>query len=188
MTPAGLEAVPGLPGQMGRVFLIGPMGAGKSTVGRALAARLGCEFLDSDQAIEDRTGVDISFIFEKEGEAGFRRREAEVIDEISQLPRLVLATGGGAILDANTRQRLAARGTVVYLEATVEQQLQRTRGSTHRPLLLTDDPRGRLEQLMIVREPLYQSIAHLTIRIGRRKVARMVEEIATWLAANGRLQ
>lgn len=176
------------PDQMGRMFLIGPMGAGKSTVGRALAERLRFDFLDSGKAIEDRTGVDIAYIFEKEGEAGFRRREAETIDEISQLPHLVLATGGGAILDSGTRRRLAERGTVIYLEATVEQQLQRTRGSTHRPLLLTDDPRGRLEQLMIVREPLYQSIAHLTIRTSRRKVARVVEDIATWLAASGRLQ
>lgn len=188
MTPTGVEAAPSGPGRAVRVFLIGPMGSGKTTVGRSLAGRLGLEFLDSDKVIEDRTGVDIPYIFEREGEAGFRRREAEAIDEVSQRPGLVLATGGGAILDAGTRQRLAARGTVVYLEATVEQQLQRTRGSTHRPLLLTDDPRGRLEQLMIVREPLYRSTAHLTIRTARRKVARVVEDIASWLAANGRLQ
>ncbi|MGA0708791.1 MAG: shikimate kinase AroK [Steroidobacteraceae bacterium] len=187
MTPPGVESAQPGPERAARVFLIGPMGSGKSTVGRALASRLGFDFLDSDKVIEDRTGVDIPYIFEKEGEAGFRQREASIIEEVSMLPRLVLATGGGAILDAGTRQRLAARGTVVYLEATVEQQLRRTRGSTHRPLLQTEDPRGRLEQLMAVRAPLYQSLADLTVRTSRRKVACMVEDITAWLMANGRL-
>lgn len=187
MTLTGVEAALAEPARAARVFLVGPMGAGKSTVGRVLAARLGFDFLDSDKEIEERTGVDIPFIFEKEGEPGFRRREAEVIEAISLLPRLVLATGGGAVLDPGTRQRLTERGTVVYLEATVEQQLHRTRGSTHRPLLLTEDPRGRLEQLMAVRAPLYESIADLTIRTSRRKVARMVEDIVAWLSANGKL-
>ena len=187
MRPSGLESAPRGLERAARVFLIGPMGSGKSTVGRALASRLGFDFLDSDKVIEDRTGVDIPYIFEKEGEAGFRQREASIIEEVSMLPRLVLATGGGAILDAGTREHLAARGTVVYLEATVEQQLRRTRGSTHRPLLQTEDPRGRLEQLMAVRAPLYQSLADLTVRTSRRKVTCMVEDITTWLLANGRV-
>jgi len=187
VTPSGVETALSGPERAGRVFLIGPMGSGKSTVGRALAARLGLDFLDSDKLIEKRTGVDIPYIFEKEGEAGFRQREASVIEEVSMLPHLVLATGGGAILDAGTRQRLASRGTVVYLEATVEQQLRRTRGSTHRPLLQTEDPRSRLEELMVVRAPLYQSLADLTVRTSRRKVACMVEDITTWLLANGKV-
>ncbi len=163
------------------IFLVGPMGAGKTAVGRRLAAHLGHEFHDSDAEIESRTGVDIAYIFELEGEEGFRVRERAVIDELSQLPGIVLATGGGAILSAETRERLSSRGVVVYLEASLDQQWRRTRRSSHRPLLQTDDPRARLEQLWAEREPLYQSIARITVRTGSRKLSVMVDEIAAAL-------
>ena len=160
------------------VFLVGPMGSGKTAVGRQLAQRLGFCFVDSDAEIEARTGVDIPFIFEKEGEEGFREREREVIDELTRRPGIVLATGGGAVVAERNREHLAGRGIVVYLETSVEQQLQRTRRSTNRPLLVTDDPRGRLEALLAAREPLYRSIAAMTVRTNGRKVAAVVEEIA----------
>ena len=167
------------------VFLVGPMGSGKTAVGRRLAARLGYRFVDSDAEIERRTGVDIPYIFEKEGEEGFRVREREVIDELSRQEGVVLGTGGGAILAADSRERLAARGLVVYLETSVGQQLARTRRSSHRPLLHTDDPRGRLEALMTVREPLYRSLAAITVRTDGRKVGSVVDEIAGELARLG---
>lgn len=154
------------------VFLIGPMGAGKTAVGRQLARRLGLEFADSDAEVERRTGVDIAYIFEKEGEEGFRIREREVIDELTQAAGIVLATGGGAVLAPVNRERLAARGTVVFLDTTIEQQLERTQRSQHRPLLANTDRRAKLEELMKVREPLYRSIAAITIRTdGRAPVA-----------------
>jgi shikimate kinase len=167
-----------MPMQPGRsVFLVGPMGSGKTAVGRQLARRLGYRFVDSDAEIERRTGVDIPFIFEKEGEAGFRVREREVIDELSGQAGVVLATGGGAVLAEESRRRLAERGAVVYLEATVDEQLARTRHGRHRPLLFTEDPRGRLESLMSEREPLYRSIAAITVRTDGRKVGSVVDEI-----------
>ena len=167
------------------VFLVGPMGSGKTAVGRQLASRLGYRFVDSDAEIERRTGVDIPYIFEKEGEDGFRVREREVIDELSAREGIVLGTGGGAILASDSRERLAARGVVVYLETSVDQQLGRTRRSTNRPLLFTDDPRGRLAELMTVREPLYRSIAAITVRTDGRKVRSVVEEIADALGRMG---
>jgi shikimate kinase len=141
------------------LFLVGPMGSGKSAVGRQLARILGLAFVDADAEIERRTGVDISYIFEREGEQGFRQREAAVIDELSGREGVVLATGGGAVLDPRTRERLRARGRVVYLRASVNQQLMRTRHSSHRPLLANPDPRGTLEHLMVERAPLYEGVA-----------------------------
>lgn len=160
------------------VFLVGPMGSGKTAVGRQLARRLGYRFLDSDTEIEERTGVDIPFIFEKEGEEGFRAREREVIDQLTRLQGVVLATGGGAILAPETRARLIERGTVVYLETSVDQQLARTRRSRRRPLLHTEDPRGRLESLMSARESLYREVATITVRTDGRKVGSVAGEIA----------
>jgi len=169
--------------QPGRsIFLVGPMGSGKTAVGRQLARRLGYRFVDSDAEIERRTGVDIPFIFEKEGEAGFRLREREAVGELTGQGGIVLATGGGAVLAEESRQRLAERGVVVYLETTVDQQLARTRHSRHRPLLYTEDPRGRLESLMAEREPLYRSIAAITVRTDGRKVGSVVDEVERRLA------
>ena len=164
------------------VFLVGPMGSGKTAVGRQLAARLGYRFVDSDAEIERRTGVDIPYVFEREGEEGFRLRERDVVEELTRQAGIVLGTGGGAILAPENRECLAARGVVVYLETSVEQQLARTRRSRNRPLLFTEDPRGRLQSLMTVREPLYRSIAVVTVRTDGSKVASVVDEIAGELA------
>jgi shikimate kinase len=153
------------------------MGAGKSAVGRQLARTLHLEFVDSDEEIESRTGVDIPFIFEKEGEAGFRKREAGVIDDLSQKEGIVLATGGGAILDPQNRNHLGARGYVIYLHTSVDQQLSRTRKGRDRPLLSNDDPRAVLEGLMATREPLYREIADLTVDTDGRKVRAVANEI-----------
>ncbi len=159
------------------LFLVGPMGAGKSAVGRQLARLLHLEFVDSDEEIELRTGVDIPFIFEKEGEAGFRKREMKVIDDLSQKDGIVLATGGGAVVDPQNRNHLGARGFVVYLHTSVDQQLSRTRKGRDRPLLANDDPRAILEALMATREPLYREIADLTVETDGRKVRAVANEI-----------
>jgi shikimate kinase len=163
------------------LFLVGPMGSGKSAVGRQLARILGLAFVDADAEIERRTGVDISYIFEREGEQGFRQREAAVIEELSGRDGIVLATGGGAVLDPRTRERLRARGHVVYLRASVNQQLMRTRHSSHRPLLANPDPRGTLERLMVERAPLYEGMATVSVDTDGRKVRSVVEEIVTRL-------
>ena len=164
------------------VFRGGPMGSGKSAVGRQLAARLGLSFLDSDAEIEALTGVDIPYIFEKEGEAGFRVREREVLDALTARSGVVVATGGGAVLDAATRARLRSRGCVVYLRTSVNQQLARTRRSGHRPLLRNPDPLGTLERLMQVRGPLYEETADLVVETDSRKVKSVVDELERRLA------
>jgi shikimate kinase len=161
----------------GNIILVGPMGSGKSAVGRLLAQRLGLTLVDSDAEIEARTGVDISYIFEREGEAGFRVREAEVIDEITQREGLLVATGGGAVLDPQTRERLRDRGCVVYLRTSVDQQLARTRRNSLRPLLMNPDPRGTLERLMQQRGALYEEVADVTVDTDGRKVSTVVGEI-----------
>ncbi len=159
------------------------MGSGKTAVGRQLAERLGLPFADSDAEIEARTGVDIAYIFEREGEAGFRIRERDMIDELTNREGIVLATGGGAILLPENRERLSTRGTVVFLDATIDQQLQRTRRGQHRPLLATDDPRTRFEELMLVRDPLYRSIATITVTTDGRRLSSVAGEIVTALSA-----
>ncbi len=159
------------------VFLVGPMGAGKSAVGRQLARLMHLSFVDSDEEIETRTGVDIPFIFEKEGEEGFRRREAKVVDDLSSLEGVVLATGGGAIVDPESRNRLGARGFVVYLHTTVAQQLARTNRGRERPLLEDGDREQILEELMVVRDPLYREIADLVVETDGRKVKAVANEI-----------
>ena len=164
------------------VFLVGPMGSGKSAVGRQLATRLGLEFLDSDAEVEARTGVDIPYIFEKEGEAGFREREREALDALTGRSRVLVSTGGGAVLDPANRDRLRSRGCVVYLRTSVKQQFARTRRSGHRPLLSNDDPLGTLERLMLVRAPLYEEAADLVVDTDGRKVGSVVEEIMRRLA------
>ena len=159
------------------VYLIGPMGSGKTAVGRRLAAMLGKEFFDSDAEIEKRTGVDVRFIFEKEGEARFRERERDIIADLTALEGVVVATGGGAVLDPSNRARLAGTGTVVYLEASVDTQLQRTRPSQHRPLLMNDDPRAVLERLMSIRRPLYEEIADIRVDTTGRRVKAVAASV-----------
>jgi shikimate kinase len=161
----------------GSLFLTGPMGAGKSTIGRQLAKQLGLPFHDSDHEIESRTGVDIPLIFELEGEAGFRKRETAVIDELTRLPNIILATGGGAVLDPANREHLKARGCVIYLYASVTQQLKRTKKDRNRPLLQTGNPRAKLEELMSIRDPLYREIASLVIETDGMRVRDVVRKI-----------
>ena len=153
------------------------MGSGKTAVGRRLAALLDFQFHDSDHFIEEQTGVDVAFIFEKEGEEGFRRRERKAIDELTGLPNVVLATGGGAILDPDNRRHLAGRGFVVYLQTSLDQQLERTSRSRSRPLLEQGDPRQRLEALMHEREPLYREVADLMVCTDGRHVNAVARDI-----------
>ncbi len=166
------------------IFLVGPMGSGKSAVGRHLAKILHMPFLDSDAEIESRTGVDIPFIFEKEGEAGFRRRENEVIESLTGQSNIVLATGGGAIVADENRKLLGARGTVVYLHATVEQQERRTRRGRERPLLEGGDRSQILRDLMQVRDPLYRVIADIVIETDGRSVAAVAGDVRNKLASS----
>ena len=155
------------------------MGAGKSTIGRQLSKQLGLPFHDSDHEIEKHTGVDIPLIFELEGEAGFRKRESAIIDELTRLPDIILATGGGAILDPLNRHHLAERGKVIYLHASVDQQLKRTCRDRNRPLLQTPDPRGKLVELMAERDPLYREIADLVIDTDGKRVQDVVRLICS---------
>lgn len=163
------------------LFLVGPMGAGKSTIGKQLAKELKLEFYDADQEIEARTGADIAWIFDVEGEEGFRKREAHVIDELSQLQGIVLATGGGAVLNADNRNRLAARGTVVYLFTTVEQQMRRTARDKRRPLLITETPESTLRELMAFRDPLYREVADVVVNTDGRTVRSVSAEVVKML-------
>ena len=159
------------------VFLVGPMGAGKSTIGRQLSTVLKKDFKDSDHEIIARTGASIPLIFEIEGEEGFRKREAAMIDELTRLDDIVLATGGGAVLCDENRQRLKARGVVIYLYASLDQLFERTSRDRNRPLLQTEDPRGRLEQLMTQRDPLYREVADMVVHTDDRSIKSVVKEI-----------
>ena len=159
------------------VFLIGPMGSGKTAVGRYVARALELPFYDSDAEIERRTGVDIPFIFEKEGEAGFRQREREAIEALTALQGIVLATGGGAVMLEDNRRHLAARGQVVYLETSVAQQAHRVRYGRHRPLIAQGDPAERLGELMSARAALYAGIADIVVSTDGRKVQHVAESI-----------
>ncbi|WP_034297988.1 bifunctional shikimate kinase/3-dehydroquinate synthase AroKB [Herbaspirillum sp. RV1423] len=165
----------------GSIFLVGLMGAGKTTIGRALAKKLNKRFVDSDHEIESRTGASIPVIFEIEGEESFRKREAEVIRELSAQQDIVLATGGGAILRADTREYLKQRGTVIYLRAGINQILQRTGRDKNRPLLQTADPRRKLEELSRQREPYYREVADFVIETGRPNVQFLVQAILSQL-------
>jgi len=167
------------------IFLIGPMGSGKTAVGKCLARLVNAPFYDSDTEIERRTGVDITYIFEKEGEAGFRQREREAIDALTAMEPIVLATGGGAVLLEENRQRLASRGAVVYLETSVAQQANRVRQARNRPLLANVDAEKKLEELMRVRAPLYAEIADITVSTDGRKVRAVAEEILQRLRSPG---
>lgn len=152
------------------------MGAGKTTVGRQLARRLGKTFYDADREIEARTGVGVAVIFDIEGETGFRKREAEVIEQVTALDSIVLATGGGAVLDSRNRDHLKTRGFVIYLHALPSVLCQRTRGDKTRPLLRGADPRTRLELLYAERDPLYREVADLVIDTGRQSVSSLLAQ------------
>lgn len=168
----------------GNLYLIGPMGSGKTAVGRRLGMLLGRDFFDSDAEIEKRTGVDIRYIFEKEGEARFREREREVIADLTALDGVIVATGGGAVLDPANRERLAGTGTVVYLQASVDTQLHRTQPSRNRPLLMGDDPRSVLERLMAIRRPLYEEIADIRVDTTGRQVRAVAADVQRLFDAN----
>jgi shikimate kinase len=163
------------------IFLIGPMGAGKTTIGRQLAQLLHKTFVDADQEIEKRTGVSIPTIFDIEGEAGFRAREASTIDDLSRGHDLVLATGGGAVLRQDNREALKARGTVVYLQADLDTLFERTRRDRNRPLLQTENPRGKIEEILRQREPLYLELADIVVETGQRAPASVARDIVTRL-------
>ncbi len=176
------------PGMIGRrsVFLIGPMGSGKSAVGRHLARVLHLPFHDSDAEIERRTGVDIPYIFEKEGEAGFRQREREAVEALTALEGIVLATGGGAVVLAENRRLLSQRGCVVYLQTSVAQQAARVRQGKNRPLLANGDAATRLAHLMEARAALYSEIADIVVSTDGRRVNKVAEEVLRQLAAHRR--
>lgn len=165
-------------GKPPNIFLVGPMGSGKSAVGRNLARLLRVPFYDSDAEIERRTGVDIPFIFDKEGETGFREREREVIASLTSLRHVVLSTGGGAVMLAENRRLLAENGWVVYLKTSVTQQAERVKPGRQRPLLNgVADPAHRLQELMEIRDPLYRSIADLTVSTDGRQIKAVVRDI-----------
>jgi shikimate kinase len=166
------------------IFLVGPMGAGKTTVGKQLAKCLNMEFADSDSEIEKRTGVDIPLIFELEGESGFRKREMAMIDTLTNKETIILATGGGAILSEENRAFLVSRGTVIYLNTSIDQILERTHRDTKRPLLQTDNPREKLEELAAERNPLYESVADITISTENQKIRDVIKEICNKLDKN----
>lgn len=170
------------------IFLVGPMGSGKTTVGKRLAETRGLRFIDSDHEIEVRCGVEITYIFEKEGEAGFRRREVQALEDLTRQQGIVLATGGGAVIEPENRKCLAERGFVVYLHASVEQQWARTVRSDHRPLLQNGDRRATLERLFQIRDPLYREIADFIVETdGRnaRVLAQVIEDHLDQLATTG---
>ncbi|MDH5358686.1 MAG: shikimate kinase AroK [Gammaproteobacteria bacterium] len=169
----------------GNIFLVGPMGSGKSTVGRQLAKALGRDFYDSDKEIEKRTGVSISWIFEMEGEAGFRLREKKVIDELTELKNIVLATGGGAVLAEENRRLLRSRGHVVYLSASVDQLYRRTVKDKSRPLLQTDNPKQQITDLLAKRDPLYRDVADIELRTGDQSIQHVVSDLIKELESLG---
>lgn len=167
--------------KLSSIFLVGPMGAGKSTIGRLLAAEVQLPFIDADKAIEDRCGADIPWIFDVEGEEGFRERESSMLDELTQQTTMVLATGGGAVLRADNRRFLVSRGFVVYLHASVEQQIERTARDKDRPLLQTGNPDETLRKLAEQREPLYRDVADMVIETDGKTPREVARQIASQL-------
>jgi shikimate kinase len=159
------------------IFLVGPMGAGKSTVGRQLGKSLKKQFIDCDKEIENRTGASISLIFDVEGESGFRKREQQILDELTERNDLVLATGGGAVLDELNRSRLMSRGFVVYLNAPLDLLIERTSRDKTRPLLQTENPKQRISELLEQRDPLYRQVADTIVETNRRSARHVVKEI-----------
>ncbi|MDB9968178.1 shikimate kinase AroK [Gammaproteobacteria bacterium] len=165
----------------GNLFLVGPMGVGKTTIGRVLADLLGLKFFDSDREIEASTGADIPWIFDVEGESGFRVRETRMIEQLTQNKNIVLATGGGAVILAENREWLKARGVVVYLRAPISQQVERTSRDKTRPLLQTSHPEQKIRELMEIREPLYQEVADMVVDTYRRNPKTVSQEICKQL-------
>ncbi|MCP1728000.1 shikimate kinase [Natronospira proteinivora] len=162
-----------------RIFLIGPMGAGKSSIGRELARSLGYEFRDTDEYLRERTGVDIATIFDFEGEAGFRKRETDAVAALSELDRAVIATGGGTVVTEENRRLLRERGYVIYLRTSLDYQLARTRQSRHdRPMLHTDNPEQRLRDLAAEREPYYQELADFTVDTDGQSVKQVMRRLS----------
>ena len=157
------------------IFLVGPMGAGKSTIGRQLAQQLNMDFVDSDAVIEERAGADISWIFDLEGEEGFRKREAQVIAEMAQQGALVVATGGGGVLRESNRITMRASGFVIYLNVPPQLLWERTRHDKNRPLLQVDDPKLKLTQLFTARDPLYREVANLVVDGGRMSAQAVLQ-------------
>ena len=166
------------------IYLVGPMGGGKTTVGRHLAELLGREFLDSDHEIERKTGATIPWIFEKEGEMGFRSRESSVIDELTNRTNLGLAPGGGAVTQAPNREFLKQRGIVVYLYTPVEIQLQRTYRDKNRPLLQVENPERKLRDLLAIRDPLYRDVAHYIIETNQGAARDLAHSILDLVVSN----
>lgn len=166
-----------------RLFLVGPMGAGKTTIGKLLADELALEFIDVDREIEARSGVDIPWIFDREGEAGFRIRESAALKELSQLDRVLISTGGGSVLAADNRRLMSATGTVIYLHTSVDEQVRRTSRDRKRPLLQNDDPARVLAELMAVREPLYREVADIVIDTDGRGPKLVAQDLAEQLGA-----
>ena len=161
----------------GNVFLVGMMGAGKTTLGRALAQRTGREFVDTDRILVERTGVPVATIFEIEGEAGFRKRESAVLEEVAARSGCVVATGCGAVLTEGNRAVMRESGTVVYLRARLENLWERTRHDTTRPLLATADPKGTLSELLEERDPLYREAAHIVVDVGSHGAPNLVNRV-----------
>jgi shikimate kinase len=168
----------------GNIFLVGMMGAGKTTVGRLLAHFLEKTFYDSDREIQKRTGVGIPVIFEIEGEGGFRKRETDMLAELAKMENIVLATGGGAVLSMENRKLLKQRGIVIYLRAAVEDLWRRTRQDQNRPLLRTPDPRKKLTELYCQRDPLYRDAAHIVVESGKRSARHLAQLLAQQLACS----
>ena len=167
------------------IFIVGPMGAGKTTIGRQLAKSLGWTFLDSDHEIEARTGVKIPIIFDVEGEAGFRKREKLAVGELTQRRQLVLATGGGVVLDGGNRRALSERGVVIYLHATAEQLYKRTCRDRNRPLLQTENPMAKIKELLAQRDPLYREVADIVMETGEENVRMVVRKLTGHLKRLG---
>lgn len=167
--------------KIANIYLVGPMGVGKSTIGRKLARKLGKKFFDMDREIEKRTGATIPLIFDLEGEKGFRERESRLLDELTASEDIVLATGGGAVLSDKNRAILADRGTVIYLDGSPELLLKRTAHDHNRPLLETGDRLGTIKSILTVRQPLYAGIADMTLTVDKLSVKQIIEQISGFI-------